>query len=84
MTLVTPHTHHGDVEGPTPEKARLKDGYKYLVADYEGNCSPDYDGEAYVGVVNGDGELWYISNRHLRFLMVDGVPVDSLNAFTGV
>ena len=65
----------GEVEGATTEQAGLLPDGMYLVVDFEGNCSPDYDGEAFVGVLNDRGELWYVSNRHLRFTKVKGIYV---------
>lgn len=70
-----PYTGEDEVEGATPEQANLREGVRYLAITFEGNCSPSYDGEAYIGVVNPDGELWYISNRHLRVVSVDGFDI---------
>jgi Golgi nucleoside diphosphatase len=80
---VTPVPYKGndEVTGPTPEKAGLIEGQEYLVVDFEGNCNPDYDKEAFVGVINREGELWYISNRHLRFTKVRGIQVSHTSNF---
>ena len=63
---VTPVLYEGKdfPEGPTPDEAKLKTGVEYLVLDYLE--SPDWDGENSITVVNDDGEMWCISNRHLR------------------
>jgi hypothetical protein len=55
-------------EGPTPSKAGLREGLNYLVLDVHDNGT--LDSEAYFSVVNEDGELWFVSNRHFRVVDV--------------
>lgn len=63
---VTPVTYEGNdfPLGPTPEKANLVSGREYLVIDYLD--VHDWNGESSVTLVNDDGEIWSLSNRHLR------------------
>lgn len=64
----------GEVEGPTPERAKLHLGDLYPVIDMCHKCdSPD--GEAYMVLVNDEGEVWYVSNRYLQVVHV--IPLDS-------
>lgn len=49
--------------GPTPEDAKLETDKDYLVLNIE--YDERYD-EAVVLVVNDYGEIWSLSNRHLR------------------
>lgn len=86
QVIVTPVPYVGNTrpEGATPEEAGLEQGGEYLTLDLH-----DYggvDGEAYFAVVNGSGEVWFISNRHLRVstvflngnLIAEYLPVDNL------
>lgn len=62
---VKPKKYEGDVQpdGPTPEEAGLDEELVYLVLDVHDNGN--ISSEAYFSLVNGAGEVWFISNRHL-------------------
>lgn len=63
---VTPNKYRGKdfPIGPTPEKAGLVGGGEYLVVDIINDTNPD--SEMFLVVINDNGELWHVSNRHLR------------------
>ena len=63
---VTPCTYVGEdfPEGPTPETAGLRENILYRVLDVAHDTQRD--SETYIVVVNEEGELWSISNRHVR------------------
>jgi len=50
--------------GPTPEDASLKENKQYLVIGLVSDT--ELDTEALVSLVNEKGEIWFLSNRHLR------------------
>jgi hypothetical protein len=63
--------------GPEPDDAKLRSGKEYLVLESE------YDekyNEVFMRVVNDEGEIWSLSNRHLRVSSVydDGILIFSL------
>lgn len=64
--FVTPKPYHNplEVSGPTPAKAGLKEGEQYLVLSISTDLSDS--NETAVCLVNDEGEIWTISNRHLR------------------
>lgn len=61
--------------GPTPEIAGLSEDKAYRVLGMSYDSEPDT--EAFVIVVNDAGEIWFISNRHVRVAeaLKDEVPV---------
>jgi hypothetical protein len=66
IIFVTPNSYFGVGDtpaGPTPDMARLDPGKNYLVLSLENNCDTD---ECEIALVNDFGEIWFISNRHLR------------------
>lgn len=70
---VTPSLYEGKdfPEGPTPNDAKLFVGEEYLVLDYlEGE---GWDGKSSVTLVNQEGEIWAISNRHLRVTKITDI-----------
>jgi hypothetical protein len=78
---VTPNVYLGGGDfpyGPTPEDASLFIDKKYLLLKIE--YDERYD-EAVMLVVNEKGEVWSISNRHLRVSSVydNGTLIFSLN-----
>jgi len=63
---VTPNTYIGSGDfpnGPTPTDAKLFIGKEYLLLKVEYDERFD---EAVMLVVNEEGEVWSLSNRHLR------------------
>lgn len=71
-----PYRGHQGPEGPSPKEAGLREGigYRVLAMHDDGRM----DSEAYFSVVNEEGEVWFISNRHLRVLQaedINGTPV---------
>lgn len=59
-----PYTGTGDFpKGPTPDEAKLHSGKDYPVVDIDYNEHTD---ECVILVVNDYGEIWSLSNRHLR------------------
>lgn len=77
---VRPRTYQGisEVEGPTPEDAKLNPEYTYLVLGIHDNG--EMSSEAYVSVVNEFGELWFVSNRHfiVEDVLRDNIPVATI------
>lgn len=71
---VRPRPYQGDafVEGPTPYDAKLSPGNIYLVLGVHDDGR--MESEAYFSVVNEEGEVWFVSNRHfiLEEVYVDG------------
>lgn len=67
VVYVTPVDYKGkdEVEGPTPSRAGLSKEKAYIVVDIHDE-SDNWDSEAYVSVINSQGEVWFVSNRHLR------------------
>lgn len=63
---VRPNTYEGnDVPtGPTPETAGLRDDMLYRVIDI--SHDNDHESETFLILINEDGEIWSVSNRHLR------------------
>jgi len=59
-----PYTGKDTPLGPTPEIAGLKPEKMYRVIGMSYDAEPDT--EAFVIVVNEVGEIWFISNRHVR------------------
>jgi len=64
--------------GPEPDDAKLRRGKEYLVLESE------YDeryNEVFMRIVNDEGEIWSLSNRHLRVSSVydDGILIYSLD-----
>lgn len=57
-----PYTGSDHVEGPTPHKAGLSSELLYLVLGVHDNG--EMSAEAYFSVVNENGEMWFVSNRH--------------------
>lgn len=74
---VRPRTYEGvqKVEGPTPADASLSADLLYLVLDVHDNG--EMDSEAYFSVINENGEVWFVSNRHFIVESVEfnGVPI---------
>jgi len=67
---VTPNTYveSGDFpHGPTPGDAKLFTGRDYLVLRIENDKKMD---ETMITVANDEGEIWDVSNRHLRISSV--------------
>lgn len=56
---------HDFVDGPTPEQAKLEMGKEYLAVELAARYE-DMNGEAYIGLLNDRGELWFITNRYLQ------------------
>lgn len=56
-----------DIEGPTPERAGLSTELWYRVLDIHDNGN--IESEAYFSVINEEGEVWFLSNRH--FIVMD-------------
>jgi hypothetical protein len=82
VVWVTPNTYLGEGDfphGATPSDAGLKFNHDYLLLkiDYDER----YD-EAVILVVNDKGEVWSLSNRHLRISRVfeDETLIFSLQA----
>ena len=75
---VTPMAYRGEdyPKGPTPFDANLKHGNKYVVINYFEDES--WDGENSVTIVNDDGEIWSISNRHLRVAEIQDLNGNTL------
>ena len=59
-----PYTGEDTPLGPTPEVAGLRSDKTYRVIGMSYDAEPDT--EAFVIVVNENGEIWFISNRHVR------------------
>lgn len=68
IIYITPNEYKGNdhVSGPTPQQAKLIEGKEYPCLEIDDQDGPWYQGEAYVTTVNDDGEIWFISNRHVR------------------
>lgn len=68
MIYVTPNEYKGKdtVPGATPWEAKLHEGNEYVVIKIFDEDIKDPNSEAYMVVVNNEGEVWFISNRHLR------------------
>jgi hypothetical protein len=63
---VTPNTYIGSgyfPHGPTPADAKLFTGRDYIVLRIENDKKMD---ETMITVINDEGEIWDVSNRHLR------------------
>lgn len=71
----SPYTGSDHVEGPTPSKAGLSSDLLYLVLDVHDNG--EMNSEAYFSVINNQGQLWFVSNRHFVVESVerDGTPI---------
>lgn len=59
-----PYEGRDTPEGPTTLDAKLNEDTMYRVLGIHDNGQ--MDSEAYFSVVNGEGEVWFISNRHFR------------------
>ena len=75
---VTPNPYRGYniPEGPSPEAAGLREGIGYRVLEIHDNGV--MKSEAYFSVVNEDGEVWFVSNRHFVVVQAEdsnGMPV---------
>lgn len=72
ILYATPINSNGNSEilGPTPERAKLKINQEYLILDIYDDDKSSWESEAYVSLLNDEGEIWFISNRHLNITKV--------------
>lgn len=57
---------HPTAEGPSPREAGLSPERAYRVIQVD--PGETWDDEAFFTVINDEGEVWFLSNRHFRVI----------------